>query len=206
MGCVCVCACVWRGKHVGSVVKKSLLDCWSTVEGCLPVSTPPGLSDLRLCLCVCFWLRVCNWTQQQKNCTHCVHSLFNCVWNCACVLLHCIQCVLHLRIVCVHVYVCGRQADEDDACFIFDVICSLTSVIIFSIRSSSVFHYAFPSTALWCESYISISLSVLDIKCSICGNKWKSKAQEWHILIYSNAHTCSNNTETYDTPLCGLLP
>lgn len=55
--CVCSCVCVWRGKHVGTVVKKSLLDCWSTVEGCLPVSTPPGLSDLRLCLFVC--ARVC---------------------------------------------------------------------------------------------------------------------------------------------------
>lgn len=56
--CVCVFVCE-GGKHVGSVVKKSLLDCWSTVEGCLPVSTPPGLSDLRfcvLCLIVCMQL------------------------------------------------------------------------------------------------------------------------------------------------------
>lgn len=53
-----VCVCVWRGKHVGRVVEKSLPDCWSTVEGGLPDSTPPGLSDPHLCLCV--WLLVHN--------------------------------------------------------------------------------------------------------------------------------------------------
>lgn len=69
------------------------------------------------------------------------------------------------------VCVCGRQPDEDGARLIFDVIRSLTSVIIFSIQSSSAFHYAFPSSALRRESYISISLSVLDVKRIICGKE-----------------------------------
>lgn len=73
---------------------------------------------------------------------------------------------------------CGRRTDEDAACLIFDVICSLTSVIIFSIQPSAAFHYAFPSPALHCESYISISLCVLDMKCMICGEKWESKAPQ----------------------------
>lgn len=48
-----LCLCV-KGKACWQCGKESLLDCWSSVEGCLPVPTPPGLADLRLCLCMCF--------------------------------------------------------------------------------------------------------------------------------------------------------
>lgn len=113
------CVCVWRGKHVGSVVKKSLLDCWSSVEGCLPVPTPPGHADL----CVYVLLIVCiHRTQQQKASA----------WSYVCS-----QCVrftplIHVKLHgCVSVNgVCGRWTDEDSTCIIFNVSRNLTSAII----------------------------------------------------------------------------
>lgn len=140
------------------------------MDGCLPVPTLPGLADPRLCVCVCtcccfFFLdraraaELCSGKPPPGPA--------------------CVDTRRETARPAFSVCACGRRTDEDAACLIFDVICSLTSVIIFSIQPSAAFHYAFPSIpALPRESYISISLCVLDIKCIICGEKWESKAAQ----------------------------
>lgn len=186
MGCVCV----WRGKacwQCGKEKPAGLLE----HSGRMPASSYATGTLWPVPVSVCVFLIVCaqlnSTTENLRLVLVCVHTVYVCSPNVCetacmrscpafgvCFQLSCAPayCVC----VCVRVYVCGRRADEDGACLIFDVICSLTSVIIFSIQSSSVFHYAFPSTALWCESYISISLSVLDIKCIICGKKMEEQS------------------------------
>lgn len=80
---LCVCVYVRRGKHVGSVVKKSLSNCWSTVEGSLPVSTPSGLSDLCLCLCVSLFACVQVDSTTFPPASACILTVY--------VVLHCVQ-------------------------------------------------------------------------------------------------------------------